>query len=362
MASSRSVQSVRPRGSRFDLDRLRAIPIASVATDLGFSLTPSGTGRCRLPGHDDQNPSFSVRTLINRFTCYACGGKGDVIALVMAMEGLDFVDACFWLEDQYLGGAPRAVAGRASPTKMRRTTAPLPGPAVETYTNFAPDSDVFEWLLRSSVLRADGEAYLRSRGFAEATIRHFRIGQIEDRGQIMREAAARFGIERLRRCGLTRTGNFGEQFTFPTGYLLFPFIVGGEVAYIQARRPDQDPRWRWLCLNMLLPPVYNQGVLSGNASTISICEGVTDAISAHELGIAAIGLVGANARPDSNTVDRLCGRNVAVFGDADGPGARFSRNLVKLLSAKGITAIPKRLPLGAKDLNDHLRQSRALAT
>ena len=245
--------------------------------------------------------------------------------------------------------------------RRRRRSPPPPDLAIEASTDVAPDSEVFEWLLRSSVLRADGDAYLRSRGFVEATIRHFRIGQIQDRAGIMREAVARFEIERLRRCGLSRAGNFGEQFAFPTGYLLFPFIVGGEVAYIQARRPDQNPRWRRLCLNILLPPVYNQEVLYRDAPTISICEGVTDVISAHELGIAAIGLVGANARLDANTVNRLRGRNVAVFGDNDGPGARFSRNLVKLLSEKGITAIPKRLPSGVNDLNDHLRQSRAHA-
>ena len=185
MASSRSVQSVRPRGCRFDLDLLRAIPIASVATDLGFSLTPSGTGRCRLPGHDDRNPSFSIRTLTNRFTCYACGGRGDVIALVMAMDGLDFVDACVWLENRYLGGAPRAIAGRPQAPKAARAIAPPPVPANEAPKDVAPDSEVFKWLLQNSALRADGDAYLRFRGFAETTIRHFRVGQIEDRARIM---------------------------------------------------------------------------------------------------------------------------------------------------------------------------------
>ena len=139
MAFFRSLQSFRPRSGRFDLDRLRAIPIASVARNLGFSLAPSGNGRCRLPGHDDRNPSFSIRTLTNRFTCYACGGRGDVIALVMAMEGLDFVDACAWLDDRYLAGAPRAVAGRTNGAKVARTIAPPPVPTIEVSTDFAPD-------------------------------------------------------------------------------------------------------------------------------------------------------------------------------------------------------------------------------
>lgn len=360
MPSVRSSHSNRPGGSRFDLASIRSIPIQSVAADLGFGLTTRGAGRCRLPGHDDRNPSFLVRQITNRFTCYACGGKGDVIDLVMTMKGLDFVDACTWLNDRYLGSSPRQVEhgnGAGLTPRAPHTARAVPA---EAAPSTASDREVFGWLLERSPVGSTGIAYLRSRGFSEATTRHFRIGQISDRPKVLGEAVARFGHERLRQCGMTCEGNFGERFVFPTGYLLFPFIAGGEIVYLQARRPDQDTRWRWLCLNLLLPMVYNQDVLSGDAPTISICEGVTDVVSAHELGLVAIGLAGANAQLDAMTLERLRGRNVAVFGDGDGPGARFSRKLVKLLSAKGITAIPKRLPAGMNDLNDHLRKSRVL--
>lgn len=353
-------RTARAGRNKFDLARIRAIPMRAVAIDLGFKLTAGGTGRCRLPGHEDRNPSFYIRSATNRFTCYACGEKGNVIDLVMKMRGISFIDACELLADRHLGGA------RARPEIEQRPTggvadakhaSSLPS---EAEPAAAPDHEAFEWLLLDSKLGASGYDYLASRGFSAETIAHFRVGQIGDRSRAMRKAVARFGLERLRRCGLVCDGKFGDRLVFPSGYLLFPFIIDSNVAYIQARRPDNGRQWRWLCPNGLLPPVFNRSALSHGATTISICEGVTDVISAHELGIHAIGLVGANARLDDATLDLLRGCNVAIFGDRDAAGSRFARHLVDRLAEIGVTAIPKRLPPGADDLNDHLRRVRVL--
>ncbi len=346
---------------RFDLDSIRAIPIQLVAADLGFSLTVKGAGRCRLPGHEDHNPSFSVRLLTNRFTCYACGRNGDVIDIVMAMEGLDFKEACYWLLVRYLGNTDRSVVQTRSIVQNTRVPTYEPSLCRKVKPAAASDSELFGWLLERSPLGDTGTAYLRSRGFSEATVRYFRVGQVGDPAKLLLDADARFGRERLNSCGVISEGRFGEYFVFPKGYLLFPFSSNGEVVYLQARRPDQYKPLRWICLNKLQPTVFNGDVLAENVSTISICEGVTDVLSAHELGLSAIGLAGANARIDATTLEKLRGYNVAVFGDGDGSGARFSRELIKLLSTKGITAVPKRLPKGVNDLNDHLKRSRGLA-
>lgn len=360
MASGNYKTAANAGRNKFDLTRIRAIPMRAVAIDLGFGLTSGGTGRCRLPGHEDRNPSFSIRPKTNRFTCYACGGNGDVIDLVMKMRDIGFVDACEWLTARHLGGASarpemvRRLAGRDAAATRAPT---LPAKAEHIA---APDHEAFEWLLLDSTLSPFGYDYLVSRGFSAETIAHFRVGQIGDRGKAMRKAVARFGLERLRRCGLVGDGKFGDQLVFPAGYLLFPFIIDGDVAYLQARRPDNGTQWRWLCPKSLLPPVFNRSALSSAAATISICEGVTDVVSAHELGMSAIGLVGANAHLDDATLGLLRGRNVAIFGDRDTAGSRFARQLVDRLAGIGVTAIPKRLPLGADDLNDHLRMVRGL--
>ena len=349
-----SPQTRRP-SRKFDMDAVRAVSIRSVATDLGFQLSPKGGGRCRLPGHADRNPSFGIQEEHNRFTCYACGGKGDVIDLVRMMNGLDFVDACGWLTDYYLGGVRGPQAARPmKPTSITRSDGPA---TVKSKPTVMADPEVYGWLLQHSPLGMDGETYLLSRSFSRTTIDHFRVGQIGNRSITKREAVARFGAERVRRCGLL---DDRDRFIFPSGYLLFPYMQGEAVDYLQARRSDSNPKWRWLCPLGVRPLVFNTNVLADDVSTIAICEGVTDVLSAHQLGRSAIGLIGADGELDDQTILLLRKRNVAVYGDADSAGGRFAARLVKVLSARGISAIPKRLPEGVNDLNDLLRATEAL--
>lgn len=337
------------------MDAVRAVSIRSVATNLGFELSPKGGGRCRLPGHADRNPSFGIQEEHNRFTCYACGGKGDVIDLVRTMNGLDFVGACGWLTDHYLGGVRGPHAARPmKSTSIARFDAPT---VVKTKPTVMADPEVYGWLLQQSPLGMVGETYLRSRSFSRTTIDHFQVGQIGDRFTTQREAVSRFGAERVRRCGLL---DDRDRFIFPSGYLLFPYMNGEAVDYLQARRSDSEPKWRWMCPLGLMPSVFNTNVLADEVSTIAICEGVTDVLSAHQLGRSAIGLVGADGVLDDQTIQLLLNRNVTVYGDADSAGGRFATRLVKVLSARGISAIPKRLPEGVNDLNDLLRHTEAL--
>ena len=49
------------------------------------------------PFHQEHTPSFVVYADQRRYHCYGCGAKGDAIAMVRAMEDLDFHDALRWL-------------------------------------------------------------------------------------------------------------------------------------------------------------------------------------------------------------------------------------------------------------------------
>lgn len=342
---------------RVDVERIRAVPIATVAAELGFRLNQRGGGLCRLPGHEDRRPSFTLRLSSNSFKCFACGRGGSVIDLVMTMEGLDFLQACHWLSERYLGERDTRTLSR-----NRASASHLAAPRstkVATPTT-APDPELYSWLLDRSPLCSDGVAYLTARGFSAATLQAFRIGQIGDRAPLRRAAVDHFGEQRLRRCGLLRDGRWGAELVFPTRYLLFPFLVAGAVTYLQARRPDAKSDYRWFCPAGLLPPAYNVDALDGDQATILICEGVTDTLSAFEMGHAAIGVVGANARLEQQIIARLRGRNIVLVGDRDAAGRAFARDTVRLLSQRGITAISRSLPADINDLNDLLRQQRGL--
>lgn len=340
---------MRLRG-REDLGELKALPITRVSADLGIKLPPSGNGRCPFPDHPDRKPSFSLKAATNRFRCFGCARSGGVIDLVMLIQGMDFGQACRWLRERYSPHASR----RAAPVRQRRPImSDLP-----RKSSMQPDPEIFGWLLDGAPLGANGRAYLNGRAISDGTLAHFRVGQIGDRGALLRAGIERFGSRRLQRCGLIRDGQWGRTLVFPSGYLLFPFIEKGEVIFLQARRADADTRFRWACPAGLLPPVFNVEALGCDVSTVLICEGITDVLSAHELGKTAIGVLGVTGRIGETVLTALQSHNVVVLGDADKAGQDFGKRTVALLVRRGITAMMRRLPGGCNDINDYLRLQR----
>ena len=84
-------------------DKIRALPIISVAEKLGMHLYGMGklNRRCVCPFHDDHEPSLHLNATKNIFKCFSCGKGGDVIGLVMQVENLKYLDACQWLINEF---------------------------------------------------------------------------------------------------------------------------------------------------------------------------------------------------------------------------------------------------------------------
>jgi hypothetical protein len=83
---------------RYDIEKLRNLPIESVAQRLGLRVERH---KSLCPFHDDSHPSLSYRVSKNTFRCFVCGASGGTIDLVMRFLHKDFKEACRWL-----GGAP----------------------------------------------------------------------------------------------------------------------------------------------------------------------------------------------------------------------------------------------------------------
>ena len=83
-----------------------------------------GTLKGLCPFHDEKTPSFNVRAGHGTFHCFGCGEGGDVIAFVMKIEHLGFVEAVERLADRtgvqltYEGGMPSAGRDRGTRTRM----------------------------------------------------------------------------------------------------------------------------------------------------------------------------------------------------------------------------------------------------
>ena len=100
--------------TRFELQKLRDLPIEGVAERLGLYVSHH---KCLCPVHDDHHASRSFKK--NKFKCWSCGESGDTIKLAEKMLGKDFVETCRWLADE--GPSPNlSLYGEAKPNSPLR--------------------------------------------------------------------------------------------------------------------------------------------------------------------------------------------------------------------------------------------------
>ena len=86
---------------KYELQKLRDLPIEGVAERLGLQVTRH---KCLCPFHDDHHASMSFKVSRNTFRCFVCGASGGPIDLVMKYLNKPFREACQWL--QTLPSAP----------------------------------------------------------------------------------------------------------------------------------------------------------------------------------------------------------------------------------------------------------------
>ena len=83
---------------RFELQKLRDLPIEGVAERLGLRVSMH---KCLCPFHEDSHPSLSFKVSKNTYRCFVCGASGGTIDLVMRFLKKDFLDATKWLANEH---------------------------------------------------------------------------------------------------------------------------------------------------------------------------------------------------------------------------------------------------------------------
>jgi len=68
--------------------------VSYIQDEYGIVMAQSGNGQysthCIMPGHLDNDPSFTANDEKGLFKCWSCGASGDIVTLVMRVEGLPF--------------------------------------------------------------------------------------------------------------------------------------------------------------------------------------------------------------------------------------------------------------------------------
>jgi DNA primase len=313
----------------------REVSIAAIAGRAGIKLK-SGSNRCPFPTHPDKRASFLYNQNRNSFICFGCNIRGSSIDFVMALEGSD------------ASSAAKAILGRSELSRL-----PVKKVAAEeAAAEHEADPDLYSAFMAQCPLQKAGLNYMDARAITRQTLNNFRIGQLTNRTDLLKKLQLQFGLERVIRSGVVSVGKYGPYIVFPEGAIIFPFWNGMTCHYLQARTINTEKgAARWFGLKGVGKQPFNAQAFDKNP--VYICEGITDVLSAWELGINAVGLLGAAQSLPKTTLSLLGSKSVYIIKDNDLAGKRMADSLSSQLTRYGISHVVQSVPQG-KDLNEFL--------
>ena len=328
---------------KFEIDRLRSLPIESVAERLGLTVTKH---KSLCPYHDDSHPSLSFSVSKNTFRCYVCGAHGGTIDLAMKVLNKPFIEACQWLANEH-----NVILTEWKPAekKPRKTV--------------TPDIPYLENLVRKPVIHSEASDFL----FAER--------KIDPR------VVRWLGISSIQ-LPTPMSGAPYERSFFNAPSLLIPYRdYNGNLLSVQARYlGNQSSSSSSLSLSSALPrfqfprgskcTIFNLPILKllKPGEPLFITEGVTDCMAMLSAGHKAIAIPSATlltqkdikmlkefakglaekANPSTLTLNPTP-LNLHMYPDADIPGEKLYFQLVGVANEIGACMVRHSLPHGFKD-------------
>ena len=300
-------------------------PLGGVVEAAGVRLR--GRGRVRqgvCPFHEEAEGSFTVYANTQRFYCFGCGARGDVLDFVQRTEGLSLPEAIRRLDSAPPAAAPpRQATGRG---RRGSEAVAAPDPALLTAA-----ARYYAGELRRS---REARAYLASRGVGMDTAARLGLGYAPGAGLRTALASAGFGDARIRESGLL--AGSGERFA---GMVVVPEVIGGTVRWLAGRAidPDCSPRFQ------ALPgpkPVLGLPRLGHAPPWAVVTEGVFDWLLLSEWGIPVCAALGTQGMERIAAALRGCPRVFLAF-DHDAAGREAAAALGDLLGRRAaVVALP----------------------
>ncbi len=305
------------------------------------------------PFHGEKTPSFNIYTENGSFYCFGCGTGGDVITFVMKIENLDYLEAVKFLAQR---------AGMSMPEddyddSMSRLRTRI----------YEANREAARFYYRKLGERegAEGLAYLRGRGLADSTIRHFGLGFAPE---------SRFSLgDYLLSKGFTEAELIAANLVFKSrsgrgvvdrfyNRVMFPIIdVRGNVIAFGGRiMTDQKPKYLNTSDTIVFNKSYNLFSLNNAKNSKSrafiLCEGYMDVISLNQAGFTeAIATLGTALTMDQATLLKRYCDEVIICYDADEAGQKATSRAIGILRSAGLVVRVLRIPDG-KDPDEFIRR------
>ncbi len=305
------------------------------------------------PFHGEKTPSFNIYTENGSFYCFGCGTGGDVITFAMKIENLDYMEAVKFLAERAGMSLPED-AYDDSLGKLRTRI-------------YEANREAARFFYQKLVSPEGSEAlsYLRQRGLADRTIRHFGLGYAPDE---------RFALgNHLRQRGFTESELITANLVFKSrsgnsvldrfyNRVMFPIIdVRGNVIAFGGRiMTDQKPKY----LNTSDTPVFNKSnnlfslnnAKNSKSDALILCEGYMDVISLNQAGFTnAVATLGTALTPDQAALMKRYCKEVIICYDADEAGQNATVRAIDILRRVGLIVKVISIPDG-KDPDEFIRR------
>jgi len=346
------------------LDNLRSIPIKDLAERLGIEL---GRGRSNAKcfntaahKHGDKNGSLGFNERSNRFKCFACEVQGDTIALVQAITGKEFREACEHLAELY-GIQATVERFNAKPDKTpdydRKTpyTAPTEPTRINEYYDYdlQPYSAIYQTLYDlSDEPNQQLVNWYKQRGLSVKLLKA--SGWRTVTPATANKLLDKYNLDELNAAGLIRD-NYDIRRVFKTHTVITPYFNGDadKVIYVRFRTLEPGNKTKYLAPKdgqpIIYRSIYNYQTIAeyDGSRPLYITESETDALALNELGEIALALVGGQKHLDSLVVRELAHLIINGFSpklqinivtDRDTTGEVFFKSVADALYIAGVPA------------------------
>ena len=272
------------------------------------------------PFHDEKTPSFNVNPARQFFHCFGCGEGGDVIAFLMKVDGLTFVESVERLAEKF-GVQLRREEGDDEPIRPR---GPARGRLIEAHK--VAQEFYAEQLGSTDAVVA--RQFLHQRGFDQAAAAMFGVGFAPRDGEALTRhlRGRRFTDEETVAAGLVALGR--SHYDRFRGRLVWPIReANGDTIGFGARRIFDDDRIEAKYLNTSETAIYKKShVLYGidlartamkDSQQAVVVEGYTDVMACHLAGVrTAVASCGTAFGTDhARVLRRFLGDHGATSGE-----------------------------------------------
>ena len=323
---------------------MAAVRIEEVVGDF-VSLRKQGqdfVGIC--PFHDDKNPSMHVSPRLGIYKCFVCDAAGNPVKFLMEHEKMTYPEAIEYLAKKY--GIPLEYERSESDEERQQRTL---RESLLIVNEFA-QKYFMEQLRNTEEGKLMGMAYLKERGFKDATIDKFGLGYCPDGWDNFTKAALEKGYkeEYLIELGLTGKSQSGKLYDIYRGRVIFPIHNdAGKVIGFGGRilkKDGKDPR---KYVNSRENTIYHKSdtlygiYFAKNAihkqQNVYLVEGYTDVISMHESGVENV-VASSGTSLTQGQIRMITKRtqNITVLYDGDMAGIKASMRGIDMLLEQGL--------------------------